>query len=165
MKYIQFNGHLNLLNYNMKVKEEGKKMGAYDVEKEMREAIDAGENALYSLQVARDELQKAGHWGIVEVCGGGFITNLIKHSKMDNASRLMESAKYDLRKFQKELRDVTLNTNLSIDCGDFLTFADFFWDGMIADWLVQSKINDAKRQVEDAIAQVEHILRNLRQQQ
>lgn len=140
-------------------------MGAYDVEKEMREAIDAGENALYSLQVARDELQKAGNWGIVDLFGGGFITNLIKHSKMDNAFRLMESAKYDLRKFQKELRDVTLNTNLSIDCGDFLTFADFFWDGVIADWLVQSKINDAKRQVEDAIAQVEHILRNLRQQQ
>lgn len=138
-------------------------MDAYNIEKEMREAIQAGENALYSLQAAREELQKAGNWGIVDLLGGGLITSLIKHSKMDNASRLMENAKYDLKRFQKELRDVTVNTNLSIDCSDFLTFADFFWDGIIADWLVQSKINDAKSQVDEAIAQVEQILRNLKQ--
>ena len=138
-------------------------MDDYNIEKEMREAIQAGENALYSLQAAREELQKAGNWGIVDLLGGGLITSLIKHSKMDNASRLMENAKYDLKRFQKELRDVTVNTNLSIDCSDFLTFADFFWDGIIADWLVQSKINDAKSQVDEAIAQVEQILRGLNQ--
>ena len=138
-------------------------MDAYNIEKEMREAIQAGENALYSLQAAREELQKAGNWGIVDLLGGGLITSLIKHSKMDNASHLMENAKYDLKRFQKELRDVTVNTNLSIDCSDFLTFADFFWDGIITDWLVQSKINDAKSQVDEAIAQVEQILRGLKQ--
>ena len=138
-------------------------MEGYNLQKEMNEAIQAGENALCSLRAAREELQKAGNWGIVDLFGGGFVTNLIKHSKMDNASHLMENAKYDLKKFQKELRDVTINTNLSIDCGGFLTFADFFWDGVVADWLVQSKINDAKRQVDDAIAQVEQILRRLKQ--
>ena len=138
-------------------------MEGYNLQKEMNEAIQAGENALCSLRAAREELQKAGNWGIVDLFGGGFVTNLIKHSKMDNASHLMENAKYDLKKFQKELRDVTVNTNLSIDCGGFLTFADFFWDGVVADWLVQSKINDAKRQVDDAIAQVEQILRSLKQ--
>lgn len=138
-------------------------MEGYNLQKEMNEAIQAGENALCSLRAAREELQKAGNWGIVDLFGGGFVTNLIKHSKMDNASHLMENAKYDLKKFQKELRDVTINTNLSIDCGGFLTFADFFWDGVVADWLVQSKINDAKHQVDDAIAQVEQILRRLKQ--
>ena len=116
-------------------------MEGYNLQKEMSEAIQAGENALCSLRAAREELQKAGNWGIVDLFGGGFITNLIKHSKMDNAS----------------------NTDLSIDCGGFLTFADFFLDGGVADWLVQSKINDAKRQVDDAIAQVEQILRRLKQ--
>ena len=33
----------------MKEKEEEKKMEGYNIEKEMREAIEAGENALYSL--------------------------------------------------------------------------------------------------------------------
>lgn len=81
---------------------------------------------------------------------------------MDEASRLMEQARYDLKKFQKELRDVTVNTDLSLNCGDFLTFADFFWDGVVADWLVQSKINEARSQVEQAIPQVEQILSNLK---
>ena len=111
---------------------------------------------------AKEELRKAGNWGIADLLGGGFFVSLIKHSKMDEASRLMEQARYDLKKFQKELRDVTVNTDLSLNCGDFLTFADFFWDGVVADWLVQSKINEARSQVEQAIPQVEQILSNLK---
>ena len=57
---------------------------------------------------------------------------------------------------------MTVNTDLSLNCGDFLTFADFFWDGGVADWLVQSKINEARSQVEQAIPQVEQILSNLK---
>ena len=87
-------------------------MEGYNLQKEMSEAIQAGENALCSLRTAREELQKAGNWGIVDLFGGGFITNLIKHSKMDNASHLMENAKYDLKKLQKELRDVKINMDL-----------------------------------------------------
>ena len=64
--------------------------------------------------------------------------------------------------FQKELRDVEAIQNLQIDIGGFLTFADFFFDGLIADWLVQSKIKNARKQVADAIAQVEWILGSLR---
>ena len=76
-------------------------MEGYNIEKEMREAIEAGENALYSLRAAKEELRKAGNWGIADLLGGGFFVSLIKHSKMDEASRLMEQARYDLKKFQK----------------------------------------------------------------
>ena len=54
---------------------------------------------------------------------------------------------------------------IRIDIGGFLTFADFFFDGIIADWLVQSKIQEARRQVADAINQVEWILGSLRSMQ
>ena len=46
-------------------------------------------------------------------------------------------------------------------CG-FLSFADFFFDGIVADYLVQSKIGEARRQVNEAINQVERILVELR---
>ena len=49
-----------------------------------------------------------------------------------------------------------------IQTGDFLSFADYFFDGFVADMLVQSKINDARRQVEDAIEKVNYILGQLR---
>lgn len=81
---------------------------------------------------------------------------------MDNASRDMEQAKYDLQNFQRELRDVDVQLNLNLNISGFLTFADFFFDGIIADYLVQSKIDDAKHQVKDAIQRVENILMELR---
>ena len=37
------------------------------------------------------------------------------------------------------------------------------FDGFVADMLVQSKINDAKRQVENAIQKVNYIMNQLRQ--
>ena len=130
--------------------------------KEVREAINAGEKALYSLREALNNLQSARNWGVFDMLGGGFITDMIKHSKMGNASNHMENAKYDLQIFQRELRDVYINLDMRVDVNGFLSFADFFFDGIVADYLVQSKIGEARRQVESAIWQVENILAELR---
>lgn len=128
---------------------------------EVHEAIDAGEKALRSLREAQNYLNSAGTWGIFDMLGGNLITGLVKHSKVSNASRCIENAKYDLRQFQRELKDVdTLVPNVNV--GDFLTFADFFWDGFVADIMVQSKISNAKKQVSEAIYRVESILGDLR---
>ena len=135
---------------------------AYDFEKECNEAIDAGEHALSSLRAARGELQSAGNWGLLDLFGGDMISGLVKHSKMGNAQKYMEEAKYNLQSFSRELQDVNMTHNLNLNVGDFLTFADFFFDGLVADWLVQDRINEARNQVEDAIQQVEDIVRHLR---
>ena len=135
---------------------------AYDIYKETQEAIDAGERAISSLRAAQKELSSARNWGIYDMLGGGFISTLIKHNKMDNAQGYMEQAKYDLSSFSKELRDVNMAVNLNIDTHDFLTFADWFFDGFIADWLVQDRINDARGQVDEAIRRVESIVRQLK---
>ena len=65
----------------------------YDFEKEKREAIDAGRRAIRSLQTARDNLDSAKNWGLVDMFGGGFLTTMFKHSKMDQARQNMEQAK------------------------------------------------------------------------
>ena len=68
----------------------------------------------------------------------------------------------DLRRFQKELKDVNVPLDLRIEIGSFLSFADFFFDGFVADYLVQSKITEAKAQISDAIFRVEQILGELK---
>ena len=78
---------------------------------------------------------------------------------MASAEREIDEARYALQKFSKELRDV--HGFSSIHIGDFLTFADFFFDGFVMDVIVQSKISDAKRQCDQAIRQVEDIRRQL----
>ena len=74
----------------------------------------------------------------------------------------MEEAKYNLQSFSRELQDVNMTHNLNLNVSDFLSFADFFFDGLVADWLVQDRINETRNQVEDAIRQVEDIVRRLR---
>lgn len=129
-------------------------MDSYDFEREKREAIQAGREALKSLSDAKGHLNSASNWGLLDIFGGGFIVNMLKHSKMDDARRSMQRAQYDLRSFSRELRDVSNRVDLSIDISNFLGFADFFFDGFLADMMVQKKINDAKREVDQAIGMV-----------
>ena len=134
----------------------------YNAEKERQEAIRAGERALSSLQDTQQYLGNARLWGIVDLFGGGGLTGLFKHSQLGKAQRSLERAKADLKSFQRELRDVYGLENIRIDISGFLTFADFFFDGIIADYLVQSKIRNARSQVQEAIEQVSRILDSLR---
>lgn len=99
---------------------------------------------------------------MIDLFGGGLFTDMVKHSKMDDASRCMEDAKRHLKVFQRELKDVNLSLDLRMEVGGFLSFADFFFDGLVADYLVQSKIESAREQVEDAIMMVKNALTALR---
>lgn len=131
--------------------------------KEIREAIVAGERALNSLYEAQDKLNSARGWGMFDLFGGGLLADMVKHGKMNDASRCMEDAKCHLKAFQKELKDVNLSLDLRMEISSFLSFADFFFDGLVADYLVQSKIMAAKEQVEDAIVMVTNVLNTLKE--
>lgn len=130
--------------------------------REMKEALDAGERALSSLRKAQEKLNSAGNWGLFDMLGGGLFSTIMKRSKMDDAQQLMEAAKTDLKRFQRELKDVNIPLDLRMEVGSFLSFADFFFDGFVADYLVQSKISEAKEQVSDTIVRVEQILNELK---
>ena len=133
--------------------------GPKDSQTEINEAIMAGERALAALKKAETDLGTARIAGVVDIIGGGFLTNLFKHSKLDDARRDIENAKYELQAFSSELDDMP---GLTIDVDGFLTFADFFFDGLIADFFVQTKINESRSQVAEAIRRVEDIIRRLR---
>lgn len=129
-----------------------------DMAREVREARAAGIRALNSLRRAEKALDSARGWGIMDMLGGGLISSLIKHSKVDDAQHYVEQAQYDLEDFCRELKDVNL-PDVRID--GFLTFADFFFDGFLADFLVQQRINEARSQLDRACRQVEDVLRQL----
>ena len=131
-------------------------------ERELREAIDAGERALSSLRRAQEKLNSARSWGIFDMIGGGTISGIMKHARLSDASRYLEDARDDLRRFQKELQDVSMVMNLRIEIGDFLTFADFFFDGFLADYMVQTKIANARENVSEAISRVSALLGELK---
>lgn len=132
-----------------------------DYNKEVREAIDAGETALTYLYSARDYLDKARGWGIWDIFGGGLLSTFFKHSRIDDAKGAIYMAKQALDRFDDELDDVA-GYDYDLGISEFATFADWFFDGLIADIYVQTKINEAKYDVNLAISRVEEVLRKLK---
>lgn len=130
---------------------------------EIEQAKRAGQRALESLYDVQESLGSARNWGIFDLLGGGFLTDMMKHSKIKDAAFQMKNARERLLDFQRELKDVNLPLELRMEVGGFLSFADFFFDGLITDYLVQSRIGEAREQVEDAIYQVKHLLERLEQ--
>ena len=108
---------------------------------ELERAITAGMGVVSTLDSAIDALKSARNWGTVDLLGGGLITTAVKHGRVDEARRWIHAAQQHLRRFRRELVDLGPAGGLDIDIGAFATFADYFFDGLIADWVVQQKIN------------------------
>lgn len=126
--------------------------------KELEEAIRAGERVNASLNQACDHLKSASSWGTFDIIGGGLITDIAKHSKIDDARSSLAKAQRELRAFRTELADVSMNISISIDIGSFTTFADYVFDDIFSSISVKSKISDAQNDVSTALNQVRSTL-------
>ena len=124
------------------------------VRRELQEAIQAGEAALNSLQRVSTELASASNWGTWDMLGGGMITTMVKHSKIDTAKQYAHHAQQQLRRFQEELADADRRLHVSLEIDGFSKFADYFFDGLISDWIVQSKIHSASSACSSTVSQV-----------
>lgn len=109
-------------------------------EKEISEAISAGNDVISSLEQVNKSLESAEGWGTWDLLGGGLIATAVKHSRIDDARKGIHDVQTKMSQFKRELADVQNSIQLQIDIGDLEYFADFFLDGLIVDWIVQSKI-------------------------
>lgn len=133
-------------------------------EKELKEAVDAGLELMDSLNRVRESLQSASNWGTWDMLGGGLIATMAKHSRIDEAQGEIERAQSLLRRFHRELQDVGGTEEINIDIGSFLTFADYFFDGIFVDWAVQSRIHEAQDKVEDTVYKVQALMLKLHEE-
>lgn len=129
--------------------------------REMEEAVRAGRQAAFDLDSAGGKLESAGSWGVYDMLGGGMLATAIKHSRMDAARDLMYQAQCALSRFRSELADVKVQADLGLEVGAFETFGDYFFDGFLFDWMVQSKIRDSQDSVNETRSRVEAALGKL----
>lgn len=130
--------------------------------KELKEAIQAGASAIDALDMVRSSLSSARDWGTWDMMGGGMLTTMAKHSRLDDARRRTVMAQEKLRRFRTELAEAGERLQVSLEIGSFTKFADYFFDGLIADWIVQSDIHRASDVCHDAIGQVRDSVRECR---
>lgn len=124
---------------------------------EITDAIQAANVALEHLEAAAKELRSASRWGIYDMFAGGFIATAVKHGRLSRAQEEIEEAKSALWRFARQLNYTQGTGGLNVEVDGFLQFADYFFDGMVSDWLVQSKIDESRHQVDAAIRQAERV--------
>ncbi|MFB8373318.1 hypothetical protein [Paenibacillus taichungensis] len=129
---------------------------------ELNEADREGQYLLDALERAEKALSSAGNWGVYDMMGGGMISTHIKRSRMDDAQVAIMDAGTRLRRFQKELEDVKMAVNTELHLGGLLSFADYFFDNLFVDWMVQDKIRKAENQVKDGLSAVRSTMRVLK---
>lgn len=129
--------------------------------KELQEAISAGNAALSTTQQVLSSLDSAEGWGTWDLFGGGLVANLAKHSHLDEAQGAIEQLQSQLRRFKTELADVTIQADMQVNVDGFLRFADYFFDGLFADWAVLDKINQSQSQVQNTKSQIASVLSRL----
>ena len=136
----------------------------FSQKKEVNEAIHAGEMAIKGLKLALGSLRKAQNWGTFDMVGGGLLATAAKHSNMDDAKALIHDVQYWLQKFNRELNDVQVSqvSTMDLQLDGLTTFADYFFDNLIMDWVVQSKINRSYDGCVDVLNQVSRIVNQLK---
>ena len=130
-------------------------------QKELEEALSAGENAKRLLGQVQDDLDSARSWGTWDMLGGGLIATMAKHDRLDSAQSSIRAAQRALSDFRTELADVSQLQVPSIQIGEFATFADYFFDGIFSDWYVQSSIKTAQEGVSEVHMKLTAALRDL----
>lgn len=131
-------------------------------EKELTEAVQAGEGALQTAWQILGCLDSAKSWGTWDLVGGGLVSDIAKHSHLDDAQALVERLQSQLLRFRSELSDVQVKCDLRIQVDGFLRFADWFFDGLFSSWTVLEQIGSARDQVLRTKDQIEALLKQLK---
>jgi len=129
--------------------------------KEIQEALGAGQAALETTDSILSSLDSAEGWGTWDLLGGGLLSDMAKHSHLDEAQQQVEYLQVQLRRFKTELTDVTIHADMQISIDGFLSFADYFFDGLFVDWAVLNKIKQSQTQVQDTKSQIEQVINHL----
>ena len=130
--------------------------------REIREALSAGRNARRAADEVLSELKSAADWNTWDILGGGgIITHMAKHGHLDDAQANVMALQGMLRKFKTELADINIQANMQVNVDGFLRFADYFFDGLFADWAVGDRISESQSSVMSVRYKIEQAINKL----
>ena len=114
---------------------------------QVNQALNLTNQLIGELDQAERQLSSARNWGFLDVLGGGLITDLIKHTKLNNAKVAMDRVNYLLQELKRVLGGISMAEDYSMNVNGFLTFADFFFDSGIVDVYMTAKIMSSLNEV------------------
>lgn len=136
-----------------------KKLFALEKEKvEIWEASEAGKQSMVLMEEVLQHLNGAEEWSTFDMFGGGMLSTMMKYDKVDNAQKKIEELQVQLRKFHTELADISVQADIRIEIGEMLRFADYFFDGILADFTAMGRIEEALGQAKATKRRIEEVM-------
>ena len=127
----------------------------------IKETLEIGQVALKTLKQAQIKLDSVKSWITIDGFGGSLLISIVKHSKIEETLQVLEEAKKNVRRFQLQLKTIELPMGVKKDVGIFVSFATFFLDGTVENYLIKERVNDVTEQLDDAVEMIEAICRNI----
>ena len=116
--------------------------------KELDEAFEAGEKAHKNLSALSQILSQALDWGRWGGRSHPAHAEMMKRSKMAEASRALAVTQRSLDFFAKEMADLGEdNMRFTLNFNELNKFTDYFLDNLITDWIIQQKIRNTLNSV------------------
>ena len=134
-----------------------------DQSREVREAIQAGEQALKLTYGIMEHLESASDWATWDMFSDSCLTDMGKHNHLDQAQDLVQELQLKLLNFRTELADVSMEirADLNVRIDGFMRFADYFFDDIFTDLTVRRQITDSMAQVRNTDKQIRYVLDEL----
>ena len=129
--------------------------------KEINEAIETGEIAKEALETVRLFLNKADGWSTVDVLRGNFLSDIIKRENLQKAQEHLQLSQNKIEKFERELKDVTLEKVVIPVFDEFDYILDVVFDNIFTDWSIKNKISQSLQQVNNTVSCIEKVLDDL----
>ena len=127
----------------------------------IKETLETGQVALETLKQAQIKLDSVKSWITIDGFGGSLLISIVKHSKIEETLQVLEEAKKNVRRFQLQLKTIELPIGMKKDVGIFVSFATFFLDGTVENYLIKERVHDVTEQLDDAVEMIEAICRNI----
>jgi hypothetical protein len=121
---------------------------------EISEAQQAADAAGQALARVRERLGSASAWSVYDTfLGGGAMASAVKHSRLDEAAAAAAEADQSLAVLRRELADVggLTATAPQLAIGAGTRFADIWFDNIFSDLAVESRIHQARQNVDQSL--------------
>ena len=129
---------------------------------EINEALTVGQELLDEIELALNSFESAKNWGTLDILGGDFLSSIAKHNKIEDATKILHKVSYLIESFNKELKDVYVNTEvLDVNISSFTKTFDIFFDNIFSDISVQNEINGGIERVVNLKAKINNVMNNL----
>ncbi|WP_147614727.1 hypothetical protein [Treponema pectinovorum] len=118
---------------------------------QIRDSLNTVNKLISLVEQAEKQFKSARNWSFLDILGGGTITDLVKHYKLRKAGNIMNEVNYYLQQLSVQLGNINIPADYRMQIGSFLTFADFFFDGIFVDAYMTSKIMKSLEQIRNLL--------------